>query len=404
LGTITKVYTFFPKVTADASEVNRNFDDLFTLVNGNLNSANILSTYSIGASNVTINDTAAQFSSCHVEHALYELKVLFAALSGATVTEFSEGLIGNVGSASQQYAGHIWTLTEPNTTATQVIALYSFCAASLYQDVCNTFNFTPGSNAPIAASGIMGLDNAIYFSGATGAYLYQGGALLDASMSAMCIDFWMAPQDGQNLSAATIFSKWNTTANATMNRMRSYLSTEGKLYVEYYANGSGNELNSNYIFANGTCSYAYVCITQDTANGIRLFINGCLDAFNSSQTQGMAAGAASDLYIGATYGSATNTITGPYYGHLSQFRVRNKYITQQDVDIAFATKYAKPASPAGNEVNVRAQVLPTGNSENIRTYQWDNVEVLRNSTHFYRMGGVATDLSATDRLKIFVRS
>jgi len=404
MGLLVKVYTFVPNTTAHASEVNRNFDDLFNGVNGNLDSANIKSTYTINASNVTLVDAAAQFSSCHVEAALYEMKVTLAGLSGATIQDFSQGLIGNVGSACQQFAGHIWALNEPNTTATEVIALYSFCATTLYNDVCNTYNFTPASNAPVTTSGIMGLDNAVYFSGATGSYLYNN-TLLNASMSAMCIDWWMAPVDGNPTTCQnTIFYKFNNTANATEDRLYCYYNSEGTIKTYLFANGSGHTIVSNYAFVNGTCSHTYLCLTQDTANGLRLFVNGALDCFNLSATQGMRAGTASPFYVGVSYGSATNTIANPYQGTISQLRIRNKLITQKDVDVAFATRYTKPVSPDGLEVDIRAQVQPSALSECQRLYGWDNVEVCRNSSTVYRLGGIVTDLSATDRLKIFVRS
>jgi hypothetical protein len=38
---VTKPYTFVNQTTADAGQVNQNFDTLYTLVNGNLDSANI---------------------------------------------------------------------------------------------------------------------------------------------------------------------------------------------------------------------------------------------------------------------------------------------------------------------------------------------------------------------------
>jgi len=249
----------------------------------------------------------------------------------------------------------------------------------------------------------MGTDKAIYFSGATGCYLYQG-TLCDASMSAMCIDWWMAPQDGQLSSEATIFCKWNSTANATMNRVWCYLNSAGRIKFNLYANGSGNTLESSYVFPDGTSSWAYVCITQDTANGIRLFVNGQLNAHNVSGTQGMAAGVASEFYVGAFYGSATNSISASYYGSISQFRLRNKYIEQKDLDIAMATTYTKPATPDGAEVDIRAQLRPANKSECQRNISWEDMEIARNSATIYRVGGVLSDFSATDRLKIFVRS
>ena len=57
---------------ANASEVNRNFDNLYTEFNGNINSSNIDAAYSIPSSQVTINDTASYFSSTDLEGVVRE--------------------------------------------------------------------------------------------------------------------------------------------------------------------------------------------------------------------------------------------------------------------------------------------------------------------------------------------
>jgi hypothetical protein len=71
MSTIVKSYTFLENITVDASEINRNFDDLFTTIN-DLNSENIAAGYTLGASNATLVDTGGHYSSTHVEGALAE--------------------------------------------------------------------------------------------------------------------------------------------------------------------------------------------------------------------------------------------------------------------------------------------------------------------------------------------
>jgi hypothetical protein len=73
VGAVTKEYTFLKNITADASEVNKNFDILFTEINGELNSANIVNTYTPAASQVTIEDTASNYAASNVEEALAEV-------------------------------------------------------------------------------------------------------------------------------------------------------------------------------------------------------------------------------------------------------------------------------------------------------------------------------------------
>ena len=55
MATVAKTYTFVNGTTAEASEVNRDFDDLYSAVNGELNSANIIAS---GVDTVNINDGA----------------------------------------------------------------------------------------------------------------------------------------------------------------------------------------------------------------------------------------------------------------------------------------------------------------------------------------------------------
>ena len=73
MATIVKTYSFLDKITIDASEVNRNFDDLFVTIN-NLNSENFAVAFTLPAANVTIIDSACAYTSAHVEGALEEAK------------------------------------------------------------------------------------------------------------------------------------------------------------------------------------------------------------------------------------------------------------------------------------------------------------------------------------------
>jgi hypothetical protein len=52
-GTVTKPYTFSPNTTIRSSEINSNFDTLYTLVNGNISNTNINASAAIGASKIS---------------------------------------------------------------------------------------------------------------------------------------------------------------------------------------------------------------------------------------------------------------------------------------------------------------------------------------------------------------
>jgi len=73
ISTIVKVYSFLNNITLDASEINRNFDDLYTTIN-NLNSENIINTYSIAASQVSFTDSNSIYSATNLNDALLTTK------------------------------------------------------------------------------------------------------------------------------------------------------------------------------------------------------------------------------------------------------------------------------------------------------------------------------------------
>lgn len=400
---ITKVYTFVPDLTADASEVNRNFDDLFSVINGGINSANLASNLTLKASQITIEDTASQFTVDFVEEALNELKGDIGAIAGSTIQDFSEGLIGNVGSASQQFAGHIWSLDEPNLTATQVVAMFLFQSGALFTDTVGTYDLIAGPANPTCAAGINGADYAIYFSGGTNNYLYND-TLLDVMPSAVVAHMWLSPDNGHPTANCCIMSKFNNTAIATVDIFEVILGTAGNIMYYNMANGTGGViLNSNYTFSNGSCSYAHVLITHDSANGARMFVNGELDCYNVSAKTLCRDGVACPFFLGIEVASA-GTVDYPYKGNVAGLRIENRYITQKDVDISFATKYDRPTATTGDDVDVRAQIYPDGISECRRIIDWEELEVARNSASIYRLGGTKTGLSTADRLKIFLRS
>lgn len=73
MSTITKAHTFTANTVANASSVNRDFDDIYNEFNGNINSANIASDYTMPSSQVSIVDAGGFYSSTTVEGALQEI-------------------------------------------------------------------------------------------------------------------------------------------------------------------------------------------------------------------------------------------------------------------------------------------------------------------------------------------
>lgn len=85
---IVKPYTFIPKIIVDASEVNTNFDLLFSTLNGAVDSANMNSAFSFSANKVPISDPCGVFVATEVSGALNELH------SKTTVLDFARGYNG----------------------------------------------------------------------------------------------------------------------------------------------------------------------------------------------------------------------------------------------------------------------------------------------------------------------
>lgn len=129
MATIVKSYTFLDKITADASEVNRNFDDLFSTIN-NLNSENMASSFNHPASQVTIVDTASNYTSTEIEAALREIAVNVSstippAVKGFNsihvITQRSHGIILTPGALEINGSFHKLS-SEMNITAVTMIS------------------------------------------------------------------------------------------------------------------------------------------------------------------------------------------------------------------------------------------------------------------------------------------
>lgn len=88
MGALVKVYSFLNNITLDASEINRNFDDLYTTIN-NLNSENIAAGYSVEASQITFSDSNTFYSASDVGTALNQIP--FAARGHHTIHVMPDG-------------------------------------------------------------------------------------------------------------------------------------------------------------------------------------------------------------------------------------------------------------------------------------------------------------------------
>lgn len=79
MATVVKPYTFINRITAEASEVNADFDGLYTTING-FSSENLIAGSSFAASAITITDTASNYTNTDVEGLLGEARHFYRGL------------------------------------------------------------------------------------------------------------------------------------------------------------------------------------------------------------------------------------------------------------------------------------------------------------------------------------
>jgi len=258
-------------------------------------------------------------------------------------------------------------------------------------------------DAPVSGSGIFGGGkNAFAFTGNnSNNYLYNA-TLMDLGYSAWALDFWAEPIVNSGSSNYLFYKK-----NAANEYFSVFTEASGNIMtcVVQVTNTTTYRVSSPVTLTTGTTGFHHYSINYDTANGLRMWCDAVLVASQSAtgtqQAQQITAGTTTDFFIGAHSTSASALC---FDGRVSIIRLRNKVLTQKDVDVAYATKYTRPTTPVGLEVDIRAQKYPGGCADVVTQYPIQDYEVARTSAVFYRAGGVVTDLSADDRIKIFVRS
>jgi hypothetical protein len=136
MGLVTKPHTFTASTTALSSQVNANFDTLYTLVNGNIEAANIASG-AVGEAELAASAVTNAKVSASAAIALSKLAALTATivpitdasgvLSSSAVTPTELGYVSGVTSAIQtQINNHTGNTANPHTVkAAQLGDFYS---------------------------------------------------------------------------------------------------------------------------------------------------------------------------------------------------------------------------------------------------------------------------------------
>jgi hypothetical protein len=312
--------------------------------------------------------------------------------AGAITTILADQVVGSVGSASQLQAGHIWG-TDEGGTGTD-LAYYKFLTGALTTDNETTYDLS-NVNTVAEADGIMGAKSAVEFNGSNN-YFTQA-TLLDTTPTAIAIDFWFKADDGQPASSQALCAKVNDETGGSIDTLFLYLSTSGSVYVSTNAAGANKDIQSSTLFANGAMStWNYVVFNWDATNGIRLWINGVLEASNSTATTLMSSGTTRDFIIGAyNYGGSVATY---YDGKMSLFRVRDQVLTQKDVDKGYSTYVAISPSASSTDFQLWAIQKEANSSSYVSQTIPREVHRTTSGVHLY-----GAQFNAADSISIKIR-
>jgi len=390
MAIVAKAYTttIISGLLARASNVVRALDDLYDEFNGSIDVNNMASAGTLAyADQIALCDTAGLFTGTTVELALAELKsgtvdlisgvcaIYSLKVSGSLIQDYT--LIRSVGVSSQQFAGHTFTITEPGTTASELLAIYIFGdSASKTTDEVGAYTISI-CDANVV-SGIMGLcGGAVLFTSATSTYAFNA-TLLDTATGAIAIDFWVKPEKVTASDPGYLFYKKNA-ANAAI---ACYIGTCGVLGAYFVNAGSSYSAVAYDCFESGTSNeWSYIVVTQDSDNGLRLFKDSMLVGCDISGTQCIAAGTTDNFFIGCDYTAAL-----PFHGHIANFRVRQKKLSQEDIDLGFATKYTLPSTYTNLDFSFHSFLKRNGNNDFIQEVSFN--EILRQSATIYREGRI----------------
>lgn len=251
--------------------------------------------------------------------------------------------------------GHILTLSdEPGTSQLETDSLFLFANSSLLTNEQTSSRFcTPPctlTNTGGAANtdGITGDDYGIELNGTT-QFLTQS-TMFDATNgtpAAMSIDFWFKANDGQPAIINTLFEKYITDAD----RIKCQLSTGGT--VDCFAKGGnvgGSGIGWLTTLDNGPTEWLYFVLTWDVVNQNRMWKNGVLTDHEPNNIVVMGGGAGNDFVIGYSLNDSSKY----FDGKIALFRIRDKILTQEDVEIGYITGAAHILGERGLEASLKA--------------------------------------------------
>lgn len=313
--------------------------------------------------------------------------------------------VGAVGSASQQFAGRNYTKAElDDYFSTAMKAYYKFVSGALTTDEYGSYNLSLGAAAkePSNSTGIMGTNYAMSFDG--GDYAVQSTLFDNTSTtfsSGIMISLWVSlPSDGQPASQQTIFYAGNVGDNAiTLSVVQGggpVNDTKGQFLLSIMEPDSDDfYIYSRTILPDGAnTQWVHIVANWDSTNGLRLWVNGILEAENVSLTSVMTL-VDTDIYLGGT----DTTPTLPLTGKIANLMFINKIATQEDVDFLYGVNINKPNGIQSiDDVIFVGYMKVLGSSTNIKQF-YPRIIQSRSNDIILKGGGFAT----TDERRIIGR-
>lgn len=267
-------------------------------------------------------------------------------------------VVGSVGSASQQFAGRDYTLAELETRfgVGNVKAYWRHAAGAMTDDEVGAYDLTEVGTAPTNTTGIMGTNFAATNAGNGN---YKQGTLLDdmtttysGAGKGLVFGGWFRFTDGQPAAFQILFDKYK---NAT-NRIKAYLYTDGKIYVDMYPNSAtANQLWSSTIFPNGQTGWYFLLFEQSTTNGLVFSINAKIEMSNPDANTLMVDDSAQDFRFRAEYDD-TNQLNGEN----ANCFVLNAVLTQADREWLYATTIPLPTVLQGKDFSITGRYKNSG--------------------------------------------
>lgn len=241
---------------------------------------------------------------------------------------------------NQKLAGHRVATVEAGQTASEVLAHYKF-GTDLTLDEKGSFPLT-AVGTPSQAEDIFGNMGAIRFQGGGQAYT-NANLLSTAPNKGIWISAWVKGELYDS-NEQVIFGRAYTSG---LHNIVLAKATNGYYNVGYGANYD-KKLYSITPCRVGRWEKFDVC--WDTINGLRLFVNGVLEATDTTATTLPTFNATYPFQIGRYF---NGSVSVPFTGSICDLKVLDKVPTQKDIDMAYASTFVKPDGFKGADIVVR---------------------------------------------------